>query len=143
MAPEPQKPAPAPERPVAAAKKEPVRDFDWYVNQGDRLREREKYESALDAYGNASDLQPDRVEPVTGRALVLLDMGQKLQAEAQFLQALKLNPRYAVAAMGLAETYRSLGKKDEAIRYYERYLELLPNGPEANVARTALERLKN
>jgi Tfp pilus assembly protein PilF len=73
---------------------------------------------------------------------VLLDMGQKLQAEAAFLQALKANPRYGEAVMGLAETYRSLGKKEQAIQYYQRYLELQPNGGEAEVARTALKRLQ-
>jgi hypothetical protein len=44
--------------------------------------------------------------------------------------------------MGLAETYRTQGKKAEASRYYERYLAVLPNGPEASVARSAIERLK-
>jgi tetratricopeptide (TPR) repeat protein len=110
--------------------------------QADRLRERERLEAALDTYGRASDLKPDRVEPMAGRALVLLDMGQKLQAEAAFQQALKVNPRYAVAVMGLAETYRMLGKKEQAIQQYERYLELLPDGPEAGVARSALTRLR-
>jgi regulator of sirC expression with transglutaminase-like and TPR domain len=44
--------------------------------------------------------------------------------------------------MGLAETYRTQGKKAEAIRYYERYLEVRPNGPDAPVARSAIQRLK-
>ncbi|MFZ5470207.1 MAG: zinc-ribbon domain-containing protein [Myxococcota bacterium] len=127
---------------VKPAKAEPVRDFDFYMAQGDRLREREKAAAALDAYGNAADLSPDRAEPIAGRGLALLDMGQTLQAEAAFQRALELNGRYGVAIMGLAETYRSMGKNAEAVKYYERYLEVLPSGPEAAVARNAIERLK-
>ncbi|MBX5484654.1 MAG: tetratricopeptide repeat protein [Myxococcaceae bacterium] len=117
-------------------------DFDALIAQGDRLRERERLEAALDAYGKAADLAPTRAEPYAGRGLVLLDMGQRSQAEAAFRQALKLNPRYAVAVMGLAETYRAMGRKEDAIKYYQQYLDILPNGPEAAVAKSAIQRLK-
>lgn len=120
----------------------PVRDFDYYLSQGDRLRERDHAESALDAYAQAAELDPDRVEPYVGRGLALLDMDDPRQAEAEFKQALKIDPKYPEAIMGLAETYRSQGKNAQAIRYYERYLEILPNGPDASVARSAIERLK-
>ena len=116
--------------------------FDGWMAQGDRLRERDKDESALDAYAEAAELEPDRPEPYTGRGLALLDMGSPQQAEAEFKQALKISPNSGEAIMGLAETYRTQGKKAEAIRYYERYLVVLPNGPDAPVARSAIQRLK-
>lgn len=122
--------------------REPARDFDYYMRRGDRLRERERAAAALDAYGKAADLRPDRAEPIAGRGLALLDLGQTLQAEAAFQQALKLNGRYGVALIGLAEAYRARGKKELAIQHYERYLELLPNGPEASVARGAIAKLR-
>ena len=120
----------------------PVRDFDYYMTKGDRHRERERSEAALEAYAEAAELEPERAEPYSGRGMAYLDLGEPRQAEAEFKQALKINPNYAEAIIGLAETYRSQGKKAEAIRYYERYLEILPNGPEASVARSAIERLK-
>lgn len=120
----------------------PVRDFDYYMTQGNRLRERERSEAALDAYAEAAELEPDRAEPYSGRGMAYLDLGDTQQAETEFKQALKNNANYGEAIIGLAETYRSRGKKAEAIRYYERYLEILPNGPEASVARSAIERLK-
>jgi tetratricopeptide (TPR) repeat protein len=123
-------------------RREPVLDFDGYMAQGDRLRDRNRPQAALNAYDKAVDLEPERAEPYAGRGLALLDMGSPGQAEADFKRALELNPRYGVALMGLAETYRTQGRKAEAIRYYERYLEVLPNGPEAAVARSAIERLK-
>ena len=128
---------------VPAASKEPVHDFDWYMERGDRMRERERAEEALDAYDEAASLEPDRAEPIAGRGLALFDMGSKLQAEAAFQQALRLNPRYGVAIIGLAETYRAQDKKDEALKYYQKYLDMFPNGPEASVARNAIKKLQD
>jgi predicted Zn finger-like uncharacterized protein len=127
---------------AAVAKKEVPHDFDWYMDRGDHLRESDRAEAALDAYAKAAELKPDRCEPVAGKGLALLDMGQHLQAEVVLKQALALNPRYGVAIMGLAETYRSMGKKDDAVQYYQKYLDELPNGSEASVARNAIQKLK-
>jgi tetratricopeptide (TPR) repeat protein len=121
---------------------EQKKTFDWYLAQGDRLREREKPEQALDFYGKASDLKPERVEPITGRGLALLDMANPSAAAATFESALKMNSRYGPAIMGLAEAYRIEGKNEKAIEYYQRYLDVLPNGAEAAVARNSIERLK-
>lgn len=126
----------------AVAKKEPVHDYDWYMARGDRLRESDRAEAALDAYGRAEEMEPDRSEAIAGKGLALLDMGRQPQAEAAFERALKLNPRYGVAVMGLAETYRAMGRKDEAVQYYEKYLDILPDSPEAAVARNAIQKLK-
>jgi tetratricopeptide (TPR) repeat protein len=117
-------------------------DFDWYVQQGDKFRDREKPDKALEMYGQAADMDPERVEPLAGRGLALLDLGRALQAEAALQQALKVNSRYAPAIMGLAETYRVLKKDAQAVEWYQKYLDVLPNGPEANVAKSNIERLK-
>jgi regulator of sirC expression with transglutaminase-like and TPR domain len=39
-------------------------------------------------------------------------------------------------------TYRMMGKTREALRAYERYLELHPAGPSASIARNAIRSLK-
>ncbi len=127
---------------VKVAKPEPAHDFDYYMERGDRMRERDQPSAALDAYGKASDLDGDRAEPVAGKGLALLDMGNIAAAEASFKQSLKLNGRYGVAIIGLAELYRSEGKKDLAIEFYEKYLESAPNGADAPAARAALKKLK-
>lgn len=121
---------------------EQKRTFDWYLAQGERLRDREKPEQALDMYAKAMELKPERVEPLAGKGLALLDMANPSGAAAAFEQALKYGPRYGPAIMGLAEAYRMQGKNEKAIQYYERYLDVLPNGSEAAVARNSIERLK-
>jgi tetratricopeptide (TPR) repeat protein len=118
------------------------RSFDSLLSQGDHLRERERPAAALRAYAKAGELEPDRPEPLTGRGLALIDLGRLAEAEKSLQQALRLDPKSSVALMGLAEAYRAEGKKSEAIRYYERYLEVLPNGSEASVARSAIKALR-
>jgi tetratricopeptide (TPR) repeat protein len=116
--------------------------FDTLLLKADRLREADRPETALEAYQKAIDMKPTRAEPFAGRGLAYLDMGQPGMAEAEFKQALRLDPRYGEAIMGLAETYRALGRKDEAIEYYQLYLEELPKGPEASIAQMQIRRLQ-
>ncbi|MEW6433026.1 MAG: zinc-ribbon domain-containing protein [Myxococcota bacterium] len=127
---------------AVAPKPEPKKSYEYFMSQGDRLREREKPEAALDMYGQAHDLKPTRAEPLAGRGLALLDMGNHLAATAAFQDALKYNARYGPAIMGLAEAYRLQGKNDQAVEYYQKYLDVLPNGVDAAVARNNIERLK-
>lgn len=126
--------APPAEPPVA-------KSFQTLLAQADRLRDREKPEQALQLYEQAQALKPEQAEPVTGRGLALLDLGRLPAAQQAFKDALKLNGRYGPAIMGLAEAYRLDGKNDDALEFYRRYLEVLPNGAEAAVARNNIERL--
>jgi predicted Zn finger-like uncharacterized protein len=139
----PKSPVPVPEsgsRERSRAAPRPT--FDSLILEADRLREREHPVAALRAYAKAAELEPDRAEPLAGRGLALMDLGRTGEAEKTLQQALRLNPNYTVALMGLAEAYRAQGKKTEALRYYQRYLEVLPNGPEASIARSAIRALQ-
>ncbi len=123
-------------------KNEPKMDFDALEARGEVLLSQDKPEAALSMFGKASDLRPDRVEPMVGRGLSLLDLGNAAASEAAFEQAIRVNPRYGPGIMGLAEALRTQGKYDKAIEWYQRYLEVAPEGTEANVARNNIERLK-
>jgi predicted Zn finger-like uncharacterized protein len=132
------------EEPAPRARRRPAArlDFDGAMRQADALRDKGRHDKAMDLYGQAAEMEPDRAEPIAGKALVFFEREQFVQAEAAFRQALKLNPRYGVAIMGLAETYRAQDKAEPAIQQFEKYLEVLPNGPDANVAKNALRQLK-
>jgi predicted Zn finger-like uncharacterized protein len=125
--------------PAAPAPKE--KTFEQWLEHAEKLRQKDQLTAAMTAYGKATDLEPDRPEPYSGRGLVLLDQENPVQAEVAFDQALKLNPRYGEALLGLAETYRLQGREEDAIQFYRKYLEVLPDGPEAKVAKEAIRRL--
>lgn len=64
-------------------------------------------------------------------------------AYSRYQEALLYKSNYALAVIGLARTAEKLGKPDEARANYERYLSILPHGPNAPEATKALERLKS
>jgi len=109
---------------------------------GGKIEEREQPRDALQLYQKAHELEPARPEPLAGRGLALLDLGQTAPAIAAFEQALQIDPRFGLALMGLAEAYRAEGKKEQAMRYYEKYLAVVPDGPKAQVARAAIKALQ-
>ena len=128
--------------PDAGVKKAVPVTFAGLLAQADYLRDNEKAEAALNLYGRAAELKPERAEPLAGKGLALLDLGNAAAAQAAFEQALALNPRYGPAIMGLAEAFRIQGRNARAVEFYQRYLEVLPEGTEAAVARNNIERLK-
>jgi predicted Zn finger-like uncharacterized protein len=126
---------------AAPAPVEVKRSYEDYLVAADRLREGEKPSASLEFYRRAQELRPDLAEPIVGRGLALLDLSKHSQAIAAFTQALKISPRFGPAIMGLAETHRAQGQTAQAIEYYQRYLDVHPNGAEATVARNSIERL--
>jgi len=127
-----------PEEPKTASAPE---SFETLVNRANKARQSERSRQALDLYGRALELRPDNVEALTGLGFVYLDMDQAGNAISQFQKATAANSRFSDAFMGLAEAYRARGQKRDAVKNYQRYLDLAPDGAEANVARQALKDL--
>ena len=115
--------------------------YDALLAAAYRLRNDGKIQQALDLYGRARDLKPDRAEPYAGQGWCYMEMHAPGPAIASFQDALKRNPEYGDAIMGIAEAHKAQGDNKAAKKYYKRYLNLLPNGPDANVARTNLNAL--
>jgi predicted Zn finger-like uncharacterized protein len=131
---------PPPEKP--AHKKAGPRTAASLIAEAKRLRDRGKAEQALDLYGQAAEIEPDSGDALAGRGWCYLDMSQYAPAEASFQGALEREAGHADALMGLAETYRYQGRKADAVKYYERYLALHPEGDDAVAARNAISQLK-
>jgi predicted Zn finger-like uncharacterized protein len=148
IAPAPEPPPPPPEaEPAPAPPPEPVKPAapkgpKALLAQAARLLERGDAEAALELYGRVASGDPENTEALTGRGLCYLDLENFAPAEASFSAALRIDPGEAGALLGLAETYRSQGKKSEAISHYERYLAQHPDGDEVEVARNALAELR-
>ncbi len=63
-------------------------------------------------------------------------------AESRYREALLFKDNDAIAIFRLAVCLEKMERPNEAQKEYEAYLRILPNGPEAEHARKALERLK-
>ena len=81
--------------------------------------------------------EPARELYLEGRAL--LDSGRVTEAHDRFVQAVGQDLNFALAHLGLAEAYRMRDMKEKAVEHYKAYLDILPGGPEATVARRMIE----
>ncbi len=71
-----------------------------------------------------------------------LDLRRTDAAIKSFRQALASNPALAEAQFGLGEALRAQGRTTDAVSAFQRYLELAPNGPDAETAKNAIRALE-
>jgi predicted Zn finger-like uncharacterized protein len=134
------KPPPAP-----AAAPEPMAQkpltFDQLLDRAQRLRDQDQAERAMSLYEKAIDMEPNDPDAHTGMGWCYVDMEEPDAAVGSFKQALAAAPRFTDAHMGLAEAYRMKGMKRDAVKHYRAYLDILPDGPDAPVAKRMVEQL--
>jgi tetratricopeptide (TPR) repeat protein len=115
-------------------------DFAALLAGASKLRNRGRTKKALEAYDRALELQPENIRASLGKAWCLFDLERTAEALELFFAVVEAKPRMAPAIIGLAQALEAAGRARDARVYYERYLELEPAGPDAPVARAALER---
>jgi len=71
----------------------------------------------------------------------LFVQGKPADAKHRFKAAIALDPRRASAYRGLGLAYQALGKREQAIAAFEKYLRLSPGAPDAAAIRARLEKL--
>ncbi|MEO1172799.1 MAG: tetratricopeptide repeat protein, partial [Myxococcota bacterium] len=119
-----------------------VREFDRILSNAERARRADRTNRALRLYEKALELEPGNVDALTGIGWTYIDLEETSAAIATFAQVIRGNERYSEGHMGLAEAYNQKGLRRDAVKHYRRYLELLPDGPEASVARRMIEQLQ-
>ncbi len=129
-----EQPEPAPERP------EPT--HEQLLEQATSKRRAGQCEQALALYEQALDSNPSSAPALVGAGLCSLDGGRLDRARGQFLAALGVAPRHPEAMWSLAEIARRQGQRQEAVRWYRRYLDDHPSGSYAAAARRQLEALE-
>jgi tetratricopeptide (TPR) repeat protein len=70
-----------------------------------------------------------------------LHKGDLDAAITRFEDAVKLRANFAKPRLLLAETYEKKGDKEEAVRYYKEYLQVLPGAPDAKKVKEKIEKL--
>jgi predicted Zn finger-like uncharacterized protein len=140
--------APAPAPPAPAASPAPPKPesaatvLRGLLARAREQRDRGRCEAALDLYGQALALDGRNAAALAGRGACYLDLSRYVQAEASFMGALDSDPRNAEALYGMAETYRYMGRKGDAVTFYEKFLAVRPTGDDAAAARRLISQLK-
>jgi tetratricopeptide (TPR) repeat protein len=112
---------------------------DLLMSRALQAMEGKSYPLALEVLDAIVDLQPDWAEAWNKRATVRWLAGDSKGSMADIAETLKLEPRHLGALAGLGAILEEAGQREEALRVYQRGLDIAPNyGP----MKDAVKRLK-
>jgi len=104
--------------------------YDWaHANLADFFLRRDQNEKAFQLASEAAKRNPEAPRNffLTGKALVRLE---KHERSLRWLErAVTLDPQFADALYLLAQTYRKLGRQDDAAKTLERFKEVSKTRP--------------
>lgn len=125
-----------------AAKKDPENVNAW-VELGNALMDAKRFSEAVDAYGRALKIDPKNVDVRVDMGSCYRSIGRPDMAEKEYRKALEINPRHAMGHrnLGVVLAY-DFNKKHQAIKEFERYLQLSPEAPDADKVRRVIASLK-
>lgn len=90
------------------------------LRRGHVASQRSRYDAALDAYGEAARLAPDRAMPLIGIGSVLTRLDRPVEALAAYDAALERAPADEVALRGRAELLLRTGDRSDAAETLDR-----------------------
>lgn len=126
----------------AEARQSPRARFQQLVRRGRALSERGRLRPAIAAYRQALKLEPDSAVVHTALANAYYELDELANAERHLDKAIAADKNYAAAFVLRGTVYQTLNRIPEAIRAYERYLQLAPKGSFARDVREVVNRLK-
>ena len=88
---------------------------------------KEKYNSAIQLYNKALDINPNNHVAWYNKGLSLYNLGKYVEALQCYLKALSINPNYIEAWNSAGITLQILGENDDAIECYNKALYINPN----------------
>jgi hypothetical protein len=125
----------------AALAKNP-NDLDANIGLGNLEFDSGQWLKAIDYYSRALAIDPKKVDVRVDRAIAYHATGDNDTARKELLRATREKPDHKNAWLNLGVVNRELGNRAEAVRAWERYLELDPNGEHAATIRQEMETLK-
>jgi predicted Zn finger-like uncharacterized protein len=110
------------------------------VKRGEHALEDGSVRAAQELFEEALTLAPRFPPALTGLGYVALERGQIQIALRRFLPAAKVG--YGEALIGLGDTYRRVGRSEEALEAYQTYVRRFPRGTRRSIAQRQIELLR-
>jgi cytochrome c-type biogenesis protein CcmH/NrfG len=101
-----------------------------------------RYEQAIAHYTTALERDPGNADVRVDRAIAYHSTNQNDKAKAELERAAREHPEHRNAWLNLGVVSSSMGDRATAIRAWEQYLKLEPNGEHSDAIRAELETLK-
>lgn len=111
-----------------------------WTNLGALLLVENDHEQALECFTRAMQIDPSQPEAPYNVGFVLLERREFSKAIPLLARAVAIDPAFADAHFNLACALEQVGERTQALAHWEVYLELVPQGPYADIARKRLER---
>lgn len=111
-----------------------------YYNLGIACMARGDFRNAHEAFRKTLEIDPKQTRACHGMGIACKELGDYDGARREFEEALRLDPAFAPSCFSLGQLYQSvLGDRGKAAMYWEKYLEVRPNDPQASRIREWIE----
>ncbi len=118
-------------------------DFEGLVGMGNTNMDQENYVVAAECYKRALVQKADAFDVRTDFGACLHGMGLTSRAMEEFHKVINEHPEHGIANYNLGIVYYSMKNNDSARFYWDRYLEVEPNGSASEVVRDYLKQIDN
>jgi tetratricopeptide (TPR) repeat protein len=118
-------------------------NLNTLIRLGNLYMDSQRFSDAVEYYERALKINPDDNNVRVDMGTCYRRSGRPDLAEKTYREALKIDPNHAFANMnlGIVLAY-DLGRNAEAIKYFEKYVQLDPASPNAPQIKAEIERLR-
>ncbi len=125
-----------------AVKADPKNVNAW-IQLGNISMDTSLYNEAIDAYQKALEIDPRNVDVRVDMGTCYRNIHKPDIAMKEYRKALEIDPNHAMGHMNMAVVLAyDFNDKAQAIKEFEKYLQLAPGAPNAEKVRQEIERLK-
>jgi len=125
------------------AKANPKNANAW-IALGNAQMDAQRFAEAIVSYQRSLELDPKNVDVRVDMGTCYRGVGQPEKAVEEYRKGMKIDPRHPMAHLNAGIVLSSdLGRKSEAVKEFEKYLELAPNAPNAADIRQDIQRMKS
>lgn len=116
---------------------------DAWIVLGNAQMDAQRYAEAILSYQRALDLDPKNTNVRVDMGTCYRGVGQSERALEEYQKALKIDPRHPNGNMnsGVVLAY-DLNRPKEAIKFFEKYLQVAPTAPNAEAIRQEIQKFR-
>ena len=125
-----------------AVKADP-KNMNAWIQLGNISMDMAHYEEAIDAYQKALEIDPKNADVRVDMGTCYRNIHKSDMALKEYRKALETNPNHAMGHLNTAIVLAyDLDDKAQAIKEFEKYLQIVPNAPDAAQVRREIEKLE-
>jgi tetratricopeptide (TPR) repeat protein len=123
-------------------KKDP-KNLNAWINLGNIMMDTHRYQEAIDAYTKALELDPRNVNVRVDMGTCYRNANKPDIAVREYKKALEIDPAHINAHKNMAVVLAyDLHDNKQAMKEFEKALELAPNAPDAGAVKAEIQKLK-